>query len=31
MVDLTLLVTTINAWNRIAIGFRAVHPTSSAV
>ena len=31
MVDLTLLVTTINARNRIAIGFRAVHPTSSAV
>ncbi len=27
LVDLTLLVTTINAWNRIAIGFRSVHPT----
>jgi AhpD family alkylhydroperoxidase len=29
MVDLTLLVTTINAWNRIAIGFRAVHPSGT--
>jgi AhpD family alkylhydroperoxidase len=26
IVDLTLLITTINAWNRIAIGFRAQHP-----
>jgi len=26
IVDLTLLISTINAWNRIAIGFRAVHP-----
>ena len=26
MVKLTLLVTTINAWNRIAISFRSVHP-----
>jgi AhpD family alkylhydroperoxidase len=26
LVDLTLLISTINAWNRIAIGFRAVHP-----
>jgi AhpD family alkylhydroperoxidase len=26
LVDLTLLIATINAWNRIAIGFRAVHP-----
>jgi len=26
MVILTLLVTTINAWNRIAIGFRSQHP-----
>jgi AhpD family alkylhydroperoxidase len=26
LVDLTLLITTINAWNRIAIGFRSVHP-----
>ena len=25
-VNLTMLVATINAWNRIAIGFRAVHP-----
>lgn len=26
-VRLTLLITTINAWNRIAVGFRSVHPT----
>lgn len=26
LVKLTLLVATINAWNRIAISFRAVHP-----
>ncbi len=26
LVKLTLLVTTINAWNRIAIAFRSVHP-----
>jgi AhpD family alkylhydroperoxidase len=26
MIDLTLLITTINAWNRIAIGFRGQHP-----
>jgi AhpD family alkylhydroperoxidase len=26
MVELTLQITTINAWNRIAIGFRSVHP-----
>ena len=26
IVDLTLLISTINAWNRIAIGFRAAHP-----
>ena len=26
LVDLTLLISTINAWNRIQIGFRAVHP-----
>jgi AhpD family alkylhydroperoxidase len=26
LVKLTLLVATINAWNRIAIGFRSVHP-----
>lgn len=25
-VKLTLLITTINAWNRIAIGFRSLHP-----
>ncbi|TAL75430.1 MAG: carboxymuconolactone decarboxylase family protein [Burkholderiaceae bacterium] len=27
-VKLTLLITTINAWNRIAIGFRASHPVN---
>jgi AhpD family alkylhydroperoxidase len=26
IVDLTMLISTINAWNRIAIGFRNVHP-----
>jgi AhpD family alkylhydroperoxidase len=26
IVDLTLLITTINAWNRLAIGFRSQHP-----
>lgn len=26
-VKLTLLICTINAWNRIAIGFRSVHPS----
>jgi AhpD family alkylhydroperoxidase len=25
-VELTLAITTINAWNRFAVGFRAVHP-----
>ncbi|HEX6013749.1 MAG TPA: hypothetical protein VFY87_18510 [Geminicoccaceae bacterium] len=30
LVKLTLLVGTINAWNRIAIGFRSVHPTKPA-
>jgi AhpD family alkylhydroperoxidase len=28
-VRLTLLITTINAWNRISVGFRTVHPTAS--
>lgn len=28
LVNLTLCVATINAWNRIAIGFRSVHPTN---
>lgn len=28
-VKLTLLVTTINSWNRIAVGFRSRHPTAS--
>lgn len=27
-VQLTLLISTINAWNRIAIGFRSIHPVS---
>lgn len=27
LVKLTLLVATINAWNRIAISFRTIHPT----
>jgi AhpD family alkylhydroperoxidase len=26
LVKLTMLIVTINAWNRIAIGFRSVHP-----
>ena len=26
MVELTLLITTINAWNRFQCGFQAVHP-----
>ncbi len=30
LVKLTVLVTAINAWNRIAISFRSVHPTKSA-
>jgi alkylhydroperoxidase family enzyme len=25
-VNLTMLIATINAWNRLAISFRAVHP-----
>lgn len=29
-VELTLLITTINAWNRFAVGFRAQHPTDQA-
>ena len=28
VVKLTLLITTINAWNRIAVGFRSAHPTA---
>ncbi len=27
---LTLLIVTINAWNRFAVGFRAVHPVAEA-
>ena len=30
IVNLTLLITTINAWNRIAIGFRSQHPRTWA-
>jgi AhpD family alkylhydroperoxidase len=30
MVYLTVLITAINAWNRIAIGFRAQHPSDVA-
>ena len=30
LVELTLLIATINGWNRIAIGFRSVHPTPKA-
>lgn len=30
IVKLTLLITTINAWNRIAIGFRSVHPVGKS-
>lgn len=30
IVKLTLAITTINAWNRIAIGFRSVHPHDRA-
>ena len=26
IVQLTLLITTINAWNRLAVGFRSAHP-----
>ena len=30
LVKLTLLVATINAWNRMAISFRSVHPVKAA-
>lgn len=30
IVKLTVLIGTINTWNRVAIGFRAVHPTKAA-
>lgn len=30
LVKLTVLVGTINAWNRIAISFRSVHPVRTA-
>jgi AhpD family alkylhydroperoxidase len=29
MVELTLLINTINAWNRFAVGFRRVHPVKA--
>ena len=29
IVDLTLLIGTINIWNRIAVGFRSLHPVST--
>ncbi len=29
-VALTLAIVTINGWNRIAVGFRALHPTTTA-
>lgn len=29
-VELTLLICAINAWNRIAVGFRSLHPTGPA-
>ena len=28
-VELTLIITTINAWNRFAVGFRAQHPVAA--
>lgn len=30
IVKLTMLIVTINAWNRISVGFRAVHPVDKA-
>ena len=30
LVKLTLLIATINAWNRFGVGFRLVHPTEAA-
>ena len=30
LVELTLLIGAINVWNRLAIGFRTVHPTNAA-
>jgi AhpD family alkylhydroperoxidase len=29
MVQLTMMIVTINSWNRIAVGFRAVHPVEN--
>lgn len=31
IVELTMLISTINAWNRIAIGFRSHHPHDKAI
>ena len=31
LVKLTLTISVINTWNRLAVGFRAVHPTPQAV
>ncbi len=31
LVKLTVMIGTINAWNRIAISFRAMHPAKAAV
>jgi len=30
LVKLTLLIATINAWNRFGVGFRLVHPVVAA-
>ncbi|WP_420960199.1 carboxymuconolactone decarboxylase family protein [Brucella sp. IR073] len=30
IVKLTLAITTINAWNRISVGFRSIHPVKKA-
>jgi AhpD family alkylhydroperoxidase len=30
LVNLTMLIVTINGWNRLAIGFRAIHPVQEA-
>jgi len=30
LVKLSLLICTINAWNRLAVGFRQIHPTEKA-
>ena len=30
IVKLSMAITTINAWNRVAVGFRTVHPVADA-